>query len=67
MTTPADIVVQASSALAAAGLSDLVWGHASVRDPAGRGVWIKASGWAFEEVDASKVLLVDPTGSVLSG
>lgn len=61
------MVVQASAALAAAGLGDLVWGHASVRDPDGQGVWMKASGWAFEEIDASRVVLVDPTGSVLSG
>ena len=28
---------------------------------------MKASGWAFEEVDASRVVLVDSAGSVLSG
>jgi L-ribulose-5-phosphate 4-epimerase len=67
MRTPTDIVVQASAALATAGLSDLVWGHASVRDPDGRGVWMKASGWAFEEIDADKVVLVDASGGVLSG
>ena len=31
-----------------------MWGHPSVRDPAGRGVWMKASGWGFEEVDAGR-------------
>ena len=67
MSTPTEIVVQASAALATAGLSDLVWGHASVRDPDGRGVWMKASGWAFEEIDADKVVLVDASGGVLSG
>jgi L-fuculose-phosphate aldolase len=60
-------VVRASGALAAAGLSDMVWGHAAVRDPDGRGVWMKASGWGFEEVDADRVLLVSPDGEVLSG
>jgi L-fuculose-phosphate aldolase len=60
-------VVRASRALAFAGLSDLVWGHASVRDPDGRGVWMKASGWGFEEVDAERVLLVAPSGEVLDG
>jgi len=34
-------------ALAAAGQSDMVWGHASVRDPGGRGAWMKSSGWGF--------------------
>jgi len=60
-------VVRASRALAAAGLSDMVWGHAAIRDPDGRGVWMKASGWGFEEIDADRVLLVSPDGEVLSG
>lgn len=60
-------VVDASRALAAAGLGDLVWGHASVRDPGGRGVWMKASGWGFEEIDADRVVLVSPAGDVLDG
>lgn len=60
-------VVQASRVLAAAGLGDLVWGHASVRDPGGRGAWMKASGWGFEEVDDEKVVLVSPGGAVLDG
>ena len=60
-------VVRASRALAAAGLSDMVWGHAAIRDPDGRGVWMKASGWGFEEVDPDRVLLVSPEGQVLSG
>ena len=59
--------MNASRALAAAGLSDMVWGHAAVRDPDGRGLWMKASGWGFEEVDADRVLLVSPDGEVLSG
>lgn len=67
MNDPVDIVVAASAALANAGLSDLVWGHTSIRDPEGRGVWMKAAGWAFEEVDAAKVVLVDPAGEVLAG
>ena len=36
---------QANRALGAAGQSDMVWGHVSIRDPEGRGVWMKASGW----------------------
>jgi L-fuculose-phosphate aldolase len=67
MNDPVDIVVAAHAALATAGLSDLVWGHASIRDPEGRGVWMKAAGWAFEEIDSAKVVLVDSTGSVLAG
>jgi L-ribulose-5-phosphate 4-epimerase len=60
-------VVSASRALAAAGLSDMAWGHAAIRDPDGRGVWMKASGWGFVEVEADRVLLVSPDGEVLAG
>jgi ribulose-5-phosphate 4-epimerase/fuculose-1-phosphate aldolase len=58
--------VSASRALAAAGLSNMVWGHAAIRDPDGRGVWMKASGWGFEEVKADRVLLVSPDGDLFS-
>jgi ribulose-5-phosphate 4-epimerase/fuculose-1-phosphate aldolase len=51
----------------AAGQADMVWGHASVRDPGGRGAWMKSAGWGFEEVDAAKVVLVSPDGEVLVG
>lgn len=53
--------------LGAAGLSDLVWGHLSARDPEGRGVWMKASTFGFEEITADRVLLVDRDGEVLDG
>lgn len=62
-----ELVSQASLALAAAGLGDMVWGHASVRDPGGRGVWMKASGWGFEEIDEERVVLVSARGTVLDG
>lgn len=52
-------VTEASLALAAAGLTDMVWGHAAVRDPAGRRVWMKASGWGFEEITPAG----DPKGT----
>jgi L-fuculose-phosphate aldolase len=61
------LAVDGCRALAAAGQADMVWGHPSVRDPAGRGVWMKASGWGFEEVDASRIVLVSPAGEVLAG
>jgi L-ribulose-5-phosphate 4-epimerase len=66
-TQAVEDVVRASRALGAAGLTDMVWGHAAVRDPGGRGVWMKAAGWGFEEIDAGRVLLVSPQGQVLSG
>jgi L-fuculose-phosphate aldolase len=61
------LVVEGSRALAAAGQADMVWGHASVRDPQGRGAWMKSSGWGLEEIDESKVVLVSPAGDVLHG
>lgn len=60
-------VVQAHWALAAAGLSDYVWGHASVRTSNGDGVLIKSSGWAFEEIDDSRVVEVSWDGTLISG
>ena len=67
MDDPITQVIDASGALAAAGLSDMVWGHASVRDPDGNGVWMKASGWGFEEITADRVALVTPDGEVAGG
>jgi L-ribulose-5-phosphate 4-epimerase len=58
---------QANRALGAAGQSDMVWGHVSIRDPQGRGVWMKASGWSFEELTPDRVVLVTPDGEVLAG
>jgi ribulose-5-phosphate 4-epimerase/fuculose-1-phosphate aldolase len=70
VTADAPLIRQASEAnqaLGVAGHSDMVWGHASVRDPGGRGVWMKASGWAFEEITEDRVLLVSQGGEVLAG
>jgi L-ribulose-5-phosphate 4-epimerase len=46
---------------------DFIWGHVSVRDPEGRGVWMKASTWGFEEITADRVILVSWEGEVLAG
>src|SRR6202000_1652981 len=43
----------------------MVWGHASIRDPGGRGAWMKSAGWGLEEIDAGKIVLVSPDGAVL--
>ena len=61
------LAVQASRALAAAGQADMVWGHASVRDPGGRGAWMKSADWGLEEIDAAKIVLVSPDGEVAWG
>ena len=46
---------------------DRVWGHVSARDPDGRGVWMKASTYGFEEITEQQVILVDRAGQVLEG
>ncbi len=61
------LAVRGSRALAAAGQSDMVWGHVGVRDPEDRGVWMKSAGWGLEEIDDSKIVLVSPGGDVLHG
>jgi len=66
-TTQVDDVLAACTALAAAGLGDMIWGHSSVRDAEGRGIWMKAAGFGFEEVDRERVLLVSWSGEVLVG
>lgn len=60
-------VARASQVLALEDHGDLIYGHASLRDPAGRGVWMKASGWGFEEITPSRVLLVGWEGEILDG
>ena len=59
--------MRANRALGAAGQADLIWGHASVRDPSGRGAWMKAAGWGFEEITRERVVLVSDEGDVLAG
>ena len=46
---------------------DFVWGHVSARDPEGRGVWMKASTYGFEEIGREEVILVSWDGDVLEG
>lgn len=53
--------------LAMTGQSDLIWGHVGVRDPEGRGVWLKGAGLGFEEVSERDVVLIDRAGERLEG
>jgi L-ribulose-5-phosphate 4-epimerase len=62
-----DEVVVGGHVLEDAGLSELVWGHVSARDPEGRGVWMKAAGLGFDEVTRDDVLLVAWDGEILVG
>ena len=60
-------VALAGRILATNGHSDYIWGHVAIRDPQGRGLWMKPSGLGFEEVTADDVLLVSFDGAVLEG
>lgn len=62
-----ELVAAASRVLGNAGMGDLIWGHASARDPHGRGVWIKQATWGLEEITPERVQLVDRAGAVLDG
>jgi len=62
-----ELVVRSGRMLERVGQGDLVWGHTSARDSAGRGVWIKPGGLGFDEVTAEDVLLLGWDGEVLIG
>jgi L-fuculose-phosphate aldolase len=46
---------------------DLVWGHVSVRDDEGRGVWLKGARLGFDEVTEDEVILLSWDGEILEG
>ncbi len=62
-----DLVATASRVLGAAGHGDLIWGHASVRDPHDRGAWLKQGSLGMEEITPERVHLVDRSGVVIDG
>lgn len=67
MTDPQTAVSLGCRVLGAADQGDFIWGHVSRRDPEGRGTWMKAGTWGFEEVSPDRVLLIDDDGVVLEG
>jgi L-ribulose-5-phosphate 4-epimerase len=60
-------LVEACEVLGWYGHQDLIWGHAAVRDTDGRGVWMKSSGFGFEEMTTDLLVLVDESGTTLAG
>jgi L-fuculose-phosphate aldolase len=60
-------IVSACRVLEAAGQADMVWGHVSIRDPGGRGVWLKGSNLGFDEVTEDDVILIGWDGEILEG
>lgn len=61
------LIAAACRVLQAAGQGDMVWGHVSVRDADGRGLWLKGSGLGFDEVTAADCVLLSWSGEILSG
>jgi ribulose-5-phosphate 4-epimerase/fuculose-1-phosphate aldolase len=49
------------------GHNDFAWGHGSMRDPWGRGVWLKRANLGLEEVFEEDFILIDFDGNVLGG
>lgn len=62
-----ELIAAACRVLEAAGQGDMVWGHVSVRDADGRGVWLKGAGLGFDEVTAADCLLLGWDGEILAG
>src|SRR2546428_4393615 len=60
-------VALACRVLAAEDQGDNIWGHVSVRDPGGRGLWMKPAAMGLEEIRANDLLLVSLEGEVLLG
>jgi L-fuculose-phosphate aldolase len=65
--SPQQEIVTACRVLEVAGQADMVWGHVSVRDAEGRGLWLKGSNLGFNEVRESDVILLSWEGEVLEG
>ena len=60
-------VALACHILADYGHGDTIFGHVSVRDPGGRGCWMKPAGLGLNEIRPASLLLIDFEGEVLSG
>jgi ribulose-5-phosphate 4-epimerase/fuculose-1-phosphate aldolase len=65
--TPQSQVVDGCRVLGTQDVGDPVWGHVSLRDPDGRGVWMKAGPLGFDEVSDDDIVLVDFGGNILAG
>ncbi|MGH3258367.1 MAG: class II aldolase/adducin family protein [Streptosporangiaceae bacterium] len=61
------LIAAACRVLQAAGQGDMVWGHVSVRDADGRGLWLKGAGLGFDEVTEADCVLLSWSGEILAG
>lgn len=68
LTQELDLLAKASRILEITGHGDRIFGHIAMRDPLGRGFWLKRHGISLGEVyDHRDFLLVDFSGNVLYG
>ena len=49
------------------GHNDMSLGHCSMRDPWGRGIWLKRANIGLEEVFENDFILIDFDGNILAG
>ena len=66
-TDPREAVAASCRVLGVNGQSDWAQGHVAVRDPDGRGAWLKPAGFRLEEIKPEDVHLVDWDGDVIEG
>ncbi len=62
VSQPGAEIAAACRVLASLGHNDVTLGHISLRDPDGRGFWLKASGLGLDEVTSDDVVLVSFDG-----
>jgi L-fuculose-phosphate aldolase len=60
-------IVRACRVLERIGQGDLIWGHVSIRDEEGRGLWLKGARLGFDEVAEGDVILLSWDGEVVEG
>src|SRR5436190_1666094 len=65
LDTLLDQLVTSCRILGAEGQGDMVWGHASVRDPGGRGLWMKTADLGLEEVTRDDPLCTGTSDLIL--
>lgn len=67
ITNQLEEVARAHRILELEGHGDMSMGHLSLRDPFGRGLWLKRGNLALSEVESDDFILIDFDGYVLEG
>jgi ribulose-5-phosphate 4-epimerase/fuculose-1-phosphate aldolase len=67
VSTAVQDVIDGCRVLGNEDMGDPVWGHVSLRDPDGDGIYVKTGGAGFEEVTAEDIVHIDFDGNTLEG